>query len=378
MKSTLRNVKAMWLSQYDLNRVYCDGVQRPSADFRHLLEKIFTNVKNTGHNTVIVQVRPNADSMYPSDYYPPSAYVTGTYGRDFLYDPLRIIVDEARAMGLSVHGWINPLRCMTTEQFSSLAGNSLFRRIAPECFSVVEGRLYLDPANPEARDLIISGAAELARNYDLDGIHMDDYFYPTVDESFDSRSYCKYISGGGTADLPTFRRHNLDLLVKGLYTAVKAVDSRLLFGISPAGNIDNVYNKQFADVYRWCSEAGYVDYICPQVYFGLEHETCDFRKVCGIWQDIIKNGTTQLWIGMTLGKAKSKTDRYAGCGGNEWAENRDILRRCLEHTLTLPKCRGVSYFCYQYYFDPVTAAEETATREERENFLPLLKEIKWK
>ncbi|MCQ2353469.1 MAG: family 10 glycosylhydrolase [Clostridia bacterium] len=380
----ITDVKAMWLSQFDLSPVFCSGnFQRDSSDFRERIRIILSRIAAMGYNTVIVQTRPNADSMYPSQFYTASAYVVGEYGKSFEYDPFEIIVDEAHAAGLAVHAWINPLRCMKTDMLPLVDENFPIRRwyddpeLNGRYLIALDGLYYLDPAYPEVRRLIIDGARELCLRYNIDGLHMDDYFYPTETESFDALSYGEYMAGGGKDDLPAFRRRNLDLLVSGIYSAVKSVAPDIPFGISPAGNIKNVYGKQFADVYRWCSESGFIDYICPQVYFGLEHETCDFAGVCRIWQDIIKTGGIDLWIGMTLGKAKSKTDKYAGIGKNEWAEHRDILLRCLEFTKNLAKCTGVSYFCYQYFADPLTDTDVEDTKEERDNFLPLLKEISW-
>ena len=213
--------------------------------------------------------------------------------------------------------------------------------------------------------------------YDVDGVHMDDYFYPTQGASFDGDAYAEYTKTNKAASLASFRKNNLNMLISSLYSAVKAADSKALFGISPAGVIDTVTEKQYADVYTWCKEDGYIDYICPQVYFGLEHQTCDFVKICNVWRKIIKNDNVKLIIGMTLGKAKSKVDNYAGSGKNEWAQSDDILKRCLEYTKELDKCTGVSYFCYQYFFDPVSGASVKETAKERDNFIPVLKSMTW-
>ena len=150
-----------------------------------------------------------------------------------------------------------------------------------------------------------------------------------------------------------------------------------IYGISPAGNINTVRNSHYADVDKWCREEGYIDYVCPQVYFGLEHQNYGFKKVCSTWSGIIKNENVKLIIGMSLGKARSGYDQYAGSGKNEWAEHKDVLLRCLQYTETLGKCKGVAYFCYQYFYDPVSGAEETATKKERENFVPYLEKATW-
>lgn len=378
------DMKAMWLSQYDLNSVYCSGgSQNSETVYRNYLETILDNVKANGYNTVIVQVRPNADSMYPSDYYPMSKYVVGSYGKNAIYDPFAIMIDEAHERGLSVQAWINPMRAMTTEEIAAVPNDYPIKQWYRKAdkkgkYIVANGKnYYLNPAYEEVRELIINGARELLLKYEVDGLHMDDYFYPTTESFFDAAAYKEYKANGGKKSREDFRKEMLNLLVSGLYSAVKAINPQMLFGISPAGNINNV-RRDGADVDTWCSTEGYIDYICPQVYFGLEHASYDFIKVCNTWSELIKTDTVKLIIGMTLGKAKSGVDNYAGTGKNEWAEHKDILMRCLEHTKSLDKCAGVAYFCYQYYYSPTTGAEVTETKTERDNFIPLLKEISWK
>lgn len=376
--------KCMWLSQFDLNKVYANGSsQRSKSQFTNYIKKILSNVKDNGINTIIVQVRPYADSMYPSEVYPMSSYVVGAYGGKADYDAFRIILDEAHALGLSVHAWINPMRAMLVSEVTKIPQKYRIRSWYDDPTTrgkyvvTVSNRLYLNPAYPEVRQLIIDGAAEILANYNVDGLHMDDYFYPTTEASFDSAAYSAYRKDGGKLSLADYRRDCLSRLVAGLYDTVKAAGADILFGISPAGNINTVYEKQYADVYRWCSEAGYLDYICPQVYFGLEHQTYDFKKVSNTFQSIIKLDSVELIIGMTLGKAKSGTDQYAGTGKNEWSEHKDILMRCLEYTESLPRCRGVAYFCYQYFYDPISGVSVKETQTERDAFVPLLKTISW-
>lgn len=382
------DMKAMWLSQYDLNKVYCtNSAQRDEQSFKKLIVKILENVKSVGMNTIIVQVRPNADSMYPSEYYPMSAYVVGSYGKDADYDPFAIIVEEAHKLELSVHAWINPLRGMTDANIKKVSDKYQIKKwyddTATRGKQVVKNgnNWYLNPAYEEARQLIIDGACEIIEKYNVDGLHMDDYFYPTQEASFDSTAYNAYVKSGGRESLDDWRRSNLNALVSGLWSMVKEHDKGIIFGISPAGNYDTVYKKQYADIYEWCSTEGYIDYICPQVYFGLEHGSYDFEKVSKKYQSMIKTDSVTLIIGMTLGKAKSgyegTTDKYAGSGASEWINNRDVLKRELEMTKSFEKCSGVAYFCYQYFFDPESGTPVSATKQEREAFLPVLKEISW-
>ena len=379
------DMKCMWLSQFDLSRVYSDGgAQRNESDFRALLSTVLDKVAENGINTVILQVRPNADSMYPSQVYPPSAYVVGSYGRAFGYDAVKIAVELAHERGLSIHAWINPLRAMTDSQIASVQRDYAIRQWYDD--SALRGKYvvkvgenwYLNPAYSEVRELILDGAREVMQKYDFDGLHMDDYFYPTTDASFDTAAYRQYLREDGTLSLADFRRDALNKLVGGMYDSLKAIDPEALYGISPAGNYNTVYNSHYADVLTWCAEEGYIDYICPQVYFGLEHSSFDFISTAEKWQSYIKTDSVKLIVGMSLGKAQSGVDNYAGEGKNEWSEHKDVLKRCLEYTKELDKCVGVAYFCYQYFYDPISAEPNAKTQTERDNFVPILKEISWK
>lgn len=382
--------KAMWLSQYDLGDIYKSGsAQRSEASFTKYIDTILGNVKSLGFNTVIIQVRPNADSMYPSEFYPMSKYVVGGYGREAAYDPFAIMVERAHELGLSVQAWINPMRGMTDAEISKVPDKYQIRKWYDDKTTrgkqivLKSGTWYLNPAYSEVRQLIIDGAHEILEKYDVDGLHMDDYFYPHgIDASFDSSAYNEYRKSGGRESLADWRRSNLDALVSGLWSMTKAENPEIIFGVSPAGNFKTVYESDYADIYEWCGKTGYIDYICPQVYFGFEHATCDFNKVVSTYQSMIKTDDVKLIVGMSLGKALSAstggTDKYAGSGADEWIKSRDILKRQLEATLNYPKCTGVAYFCYQYFFNPVSGAQVSGTLKERQAFLPVLEKISWK
>ena len=378
------NVKAMWLSQYDLLPVYTDkGAQRSEADFREKIKGVLENVCDIGINTVFVQIRPFADSFYPSEVYPVSSYVSGDYGKAIAYDPFAMILEEGHALGLSVHAWINPLRAMKDTEIESVADAYKIKEWYNDpskkgrYIVSVSGRWYLNPAYDEVRALVSSGVLEIVQKYNVDGVHIDDYFYPTTDERFDKYAYQSYVSRGGELSLADFRRENINSLVRELYAAVKTENESMLFGVSPAGNMKNNYNELYADVEVWCSNEGYIDYLCPQLYFGFEHSTCAFDKLCGEFSDMIKLDGIKLIFGMSLGKAKSGYDQYAGEGKHEWRDNKDVLYRQLKYTETIENYSGVSYFCYQYFYDVLTGERVDETVAEVDKFIPLLKTISW-
>lgn len=377
------NIKAIWISQFDMSAIYTEaGKQRDIEDYTEKVEKMLSNIKSIGINTVIFQLRPNGDSIYPSDVYPTSKYVSGGYEKNISYDPFAIFLQRAHRYSLSVHAWINPLRCMSDSDIALISNAYRIKNwyiSEPDKYIVsVNGMCYLNPAYKEVRELICDGIDEILSNYEVDGIHMDDYFYPTTDTSFDRVAYSLYKEKDGDLSLADFRRQSIDSLVKEIYDTVKAKNNDIVFGISPGGNTDRNYNELYADVEKWCKTKGYIDYICPQVYFGFEHQTHPFDLICEEFSDMTENSEVKLIIGITLGKAydayRGSEDIWAGTGAREWIENKDILVRSLAYVNGIEKCSGVAIFSYRLIFDPLSGEKIEQTAAECQTFLPLLKE----
>lgn len=378
------NMKAIWISQYDIYDMCSGGNgQRKESDFRKAVRTAVKNICDSGFNTLFVQVRPFGDSICRSSIFPTSYIVTGDYGREAEYDVFSIILEEAKKKDLSVHAWINPLRLMKDDEIQCIGGEYQISKWYADDntrgdYIVKSGeRWYLNPAYSSVREFICDGVREIFQNYDVDGIHIDDYFYPTTDESFDSEAYGQYVAKGGKSDLATWRRENINSLVRELRKTTKDCCATALFGISPAGVIDTDYNELYADVYTWGSADGYADYICPQIYFGFEHDTCDFASVADRWSQIVSNSNIRLIIGMSATKAYSGIDVWAGSGKNEWAESSDILLRSLSYTLKLKNCSGAAVFSYKYMYDPLSGELQENTKDEMNNLLYLLRGIEW-
>ena len=379
--STLpKTVKAMWISQFDLTLMCVQNGehQRDLESYRAHVVLMMSKLRMMGFNTVFVQVRPNADSLYPSSLFPPSAYAVGR-DENFSYDPLAILITEAKSASLSVHAWINPLRGMTvTSRQATNTAYPVGRWIAQGTPFVhaVGGYYYLDPAYDEVRTLIAQGAQEVLTHYEMDGLHIDDYFYPTTDEGFDRQAYQAYLAQGGRASLADFRRENTQALVATLCRT--AHDNGVLFGISPGGNIERNRNELYADVAAWC-RAGLMDYLCPQIYFGMEHQTHPFAEVARAFSNMVADTEIALILGMTLEKAArgyaGESDIYAGSGKDEWIENRNVLLQCLQATKEMPACRGVAYFSYRLFYSPTDGSEYLPTAEERSHWLPAFSAI---
>ncbi len=362
------NIRAMWISQYDITLMCLkNGAQRPIDEYRARVSMMVATLLELGINTVFIQARPNGDSLYFSDIFPTSAYVSGTLGTEIKYDVFGILTNEAVRAGLSVHAWINPLRLMKLSELSKIDKKYIIGKWKNDFLgtriATVGEYCYLDPAYAEVRELIVSGACELMDRYDIDGIHIDDYFYPTTSRDFDTISYESY---GNELSLEDFRRKNITLLISELHAAASA--RGLIFGVSPGGNMDRNYNELYADVEEWC-EQGIVDYLCPQIYFGLRHETFPFEKVVREFSYMCTEHGIDMIIGMTLEKAQNGyngvADAYAGSGKNEWIENKDVLSRCIEIAFSM-NCKDVAFFSYRLFYSPTDRSENKATQEERE------------
>lgn len=371
------NVRAMWISQFDLTLMCVkDGKQRKKDEYLSRVALMMARLLGMGINTVFVQLRPNGDSLYPSDIFPPSAYAVGALGADFEYDPFEILLNEAIRAGISVHAWINPLRLMKASEISSVSDKYILGKwIKNEKYYgtrivKADGFCYLNPAYEEVREMIVSGAREIMDRYAVDGIHIDDYFYPTTSKDFDATAYNNL---GGGMSLEDFRRKNINLLVSELSEAARSRGK--IFGASPSGNTSRNYNELYADVNAWC-ELGIVDYICPQIYFGIEHETFPFEKTAREFEEMCSKSGVDLIIGMTLEKAqngyKGIGDTYAGSGRDEWINNKNILARCFKITLAM-KCKGVAFFSYRLFYSP-DGSSVSETYEERKALLTAMQQ----
>lgn len=301
-----------------------DMFGRSEDEFRRAVRERFTQAKEAGVNTVYLHIHPCGDAYYKSEIFPTGVCLDGDY------DPLAIMLEEAHGLGLSAHGWINPFRCQTAEQMAELPADFIVKKWAddPDCSiaKLVGGRWYLDPSYTEATDLINACVKEILENYDVDGIHIDDYFYPTIDPDFDKAEFEK--SGGG--DLSQWRLSNCTRMVKGIFDTVKAYDRDVQFGISPQGNIESNYNSQYADVRLWAGSEGYCDYIVPQIYFGFENTVCPFESTLRRWEELRGNSSVGLIIGLAAYK-QGREDKWAGqAGEREWIENDDVIQRQIE------------------------------------------------
>lgn len=271
--------------------------------FRAGVVQLLDNCTGLGLNTVLAQVRPFGDALYRSSLFPWSHLCTGVQGKDPGFDPLDVLLTEAHARGLSLEAWVNPYRLRSSASMpSAIAENSLLNT-HPEWVCTVNEGAYLNPAIPEAADYVVQGVAELVQNYAVDGIHFDDYFYPTTDPSIDAAQF----AASGETDLTAWRRANVTRLVKAAHDAVKAADPTLRFGVSPQGNPDNDRNEQYTDLSVWLTASGadaVVDYLCPQIYWGYGYTLSSgstrfaFENITAEWLALPRAESTALYFGL--------------------------------------------------------------------------------
>lgn len=373
-------IRAVWISYIELQTLL-RGKDRSS--FTSAVQEAYRNIAGMGLNTVIVQVRPYGDAIYPSPYFPWSSFAKA-YGIDPGYDPLSVLIEEAHKLGLSFHAWVNPYRAQTEEEAAATPDGYPFSKWyhgkeKGKYIVSLNGRWYYNPGIEEVRQLIISGIREMVQYYEVDGVHMDDYFYPTTDTNFDSEQYQQYQTDGGTLELEAWRRENVNALLRDAYLAVKKINDGVLFGVSPQANISNNFNTQYADVIRWCSTAGYLDYICPQIYYNFKSETTDFSTALEQWIKIAVQPSVRLLVGVAPYKI-GKEDKWActaanggqcsapnDCGAMGWMvsdqSNSSLLKQQYEKIKSEKRCSGIVFYSYNSLFSPDSAVKRQIESE---------------
>lgn len=300
-------MRGVWVSYMELS------MENESSKTQKAFEDKFTEIaqkcRESGFNTLIVQVRPFCDALYKSSYFPWSHILTGTQGENPQYDALQIMCDICKENNLKIHAWINPYRVSSNETPKKLSDNNPYIKNS-EIGIKNDNGIFLDPSNETAQQLISDGVKEIAENYDVDGIQFDDYFYPTEDESFDKKQYEAYIEKYGkenSMSLDNWRMQNVNTLICKVYRTIKSVDSSVEFGISPQGNIGN-NDGLYADVKSWCTCKGFADYICPQIYFSLENPALTFEDCLDSWTSLDFDENVKLYVG--LGGYKAGNGEY--------------------------------------------------------------------
>ncbi len=369
-------MRGMWLATV-ANR---DWPSRPGlsagAQRAELIAHLDTAVRRR-LNTVILQVRPTADALWPSPHEPWSAVLTGTQGKAPGWDPLGTAVREAHARGLELHAWFNPYRIANHTDLAGLVASHPARR-HPDWVVRHGGRLYYNPGLPEVRAFVQKAILDAVDKYPVDAVHFDDYFYPypLAGQTFDdSAAYDRH--GGGFSSRAAWRRDNIDRLVAEMSARIKEVRPGTRFGISPFGVWRNAgtdprgsdtlalqaYDDLFADTRKWVKE-NRVDYICPQLYWHIGFAAADYAVLLRWWAETVRGTATQLYIGEALYRAGDPAQAEA------WQDPAELSRH-----LTLAKehaeARGHVFFAArEVAADPAGAMARVVADHYRQPALP--------
>ncbi len=290
------------------------------------LKQVLTDQLNAleeaGINAVIFQVRPEADAFYPSSIEPWSRFLTGVQGQAPVpyWDPMQFMIEECHKRNMEFHAWINPYRTKTNLRNELTPAHIYFSN--PELFVTYGNQLYFDPALPQSRNHICKVVSDIVSRYDVDGIHMDDYFYPypvAGTDYPDNESFARY--GGGFTSRADWRRSNVNVLIKKLHETIREVKPWVKFGISPFGIYRNKkndpmgsdtnglqnYDDLYADVLLWARE-GWIDYNIPQIYWEIGHTRADYETLIKWWAN--NTGNRPLFIGQSVMNSVQNADPY--------------------------------------------------------------------
>lgn len=306
-----QRIIGVWVSCYEL------GAMLDTGNFKNEFCGALENLKRIDTTDVFVHVRAFGDSLFESSFYPRNEK---TLSYDF--DVLDFMISEAKKRNIRFHAWINPFR-------------------APD-------GSFLSPADEEVRKRILSGIREIASKYKISGVHFDDYFYPSPEYDRDEQAIADYSRLSQNAlTTAEYRTASITSLIFSAKNAIKNIDPKLIFSISPAADIEKDKNSFFADVEYWC-ESGAADWIMPQLYFGFEYnlEKFRFQNLLRVWRDLPREENVKMIIG--LPSYKLCTDKEPD--NLEWGSGKDILARQVTECFSYKDISGVCFFSYSSLF----------------------------
>ncbi|HXI00081.1 MAG TPA: family 10 glycosylhydrolase [Sphingobacteriaceae bacterium] len=298
-KPPKRELRGIWLTTVQHIDWPTKGNTNPIAQQKEMID-ILDNHQKTGINAIYLQIRPSADAFYGRGRELWSQFLTGKQGvaPNPGWDPLDFAIKEANKRGMELHAWLNPYRA-TNDLIDTNTSQNHLTRTHPEWFFTYGSKTYFNPGLPQVRDYIVQVVMDVATNYDVEGIHFDDYFYPYGGKTPvpDSAAFAQY--GKQFSSIYDWRRNNIDVLIKTLSDSIHATKKHLKFGISPysiwrnkadspegsetSGNV-TLYHSMYADVRKWTKE-GWLDYVNPQVYFPFNYKVAAFEKLHDWWAD---------------------------------------------------------------------------------------------
>ena len=347
-ESPKREMRAVWISSVD----NIDWPSKPGLSDKQMKSEMITildNLRSYNMNTVVFQIRPTADAYYKSTKEPASHWITGTQGVAPGFDPLQLMIDEAGKRGMNVHVWLNPYRVQQDTAKSELAKTHLFFK-KPELFVTYGRSRYFNPGLKETRDFVSSVVGEIVRKYDIQAIHMDDYFYPYRIEGKEFPDQKAFIKEPRQfKDKDDWRRDNVDLIIKQIRDTIIANKPEVEFGISPFGVWRNIakdsegsntlagasnYDDLYSNILKWQKE-NWIDYVTPQLYWHIGFKRADF-EVLAKWWAAHKYGTN-VYIGHGEYKLSTKSP------DPEWRTPDQIVNQ-IDMIRSMPLIEGSMHF----------------------------------
>lgn len=313
------------------------------------------SLQSIGINAIIFQVRPTSDALYFSVYEPISHWLTGqqgNWGKQEIWDPLAWTIEQAHQRGMEVHVWLNPYRVNLARNDTSILAEKHIMHLHPEWFWEYNKQWYFDPGLDETREWICKIVEDIVQRYDIQAIHMDDYFYPYPSGKLqlpDSATFAKYPRGFN--NIKDWRRNNVNLAIKEISETIRHCRDSVEFGISPFGvwrnesrdatgsatkaGITN-YDDLYADIRLWIQE-GWIDYVLPQLYWEIGKQVADYEILARWWANEVKGTNCKLYIGMApyrLEKASAKSP---------WGQGNEISRQ-MRLNRTIPEITGECFY----------------------------------
>ena len=380
------NIPRYHFNKNDIRGVWVSNVANidtprglPIDEYQAYLKDMIANIASYNFNTIIFQVRPCSDAYYPSKLNPWSRFITGEEGKDPGFDVLQFVIDEAKKYNIRVHAWMNPYRVaqvslekmeMTKEQYLETLHELNFARRHPE-HTILDGagKVILSPSHPEVIEFVTKTIMEVVDNYDVEGVHIDDYFYPyaKIPEEAEQEDYLKY-RDFEEQSFDDFRRSNVNKMIKSIHDAMKKSfdknNRKVDFGISPfaiyrthssiveggwdkgsyhsAGALQ-CYSELYSDIYLWMKE-GWIDYVVPQVYFPFSRKDVTYHDLVWWWNNICEETKTKLYIGMGIYQMGSKNAE--GELHPAWDNPLEIQNQ-LKFNCQFENVSGVIFFTYK-------------------------------
>lgn len=345
--------RGVWIASVDNIDWPLRGDYNPSSQKAEFIRQLEMHKQN-GMNAMIVQIRPSADAFYPSKLEPWSQWLTGTQGKapSPYYDPLKFMIEETHKRGMVFHAWLNPYRAVFNIRSSSISQNNMVKK-HPEWFLTYGDKKYFDPSNTKAQDFVVDVVKDIVSRYDIDAIHMDDYFYPYRIAGKEFPDAVAYEKSGSPLSKDDWRRSNVDSIIKKISIAIKEVNPQCQFGISPfsvwrnkdrdpmgsdskAGQTN--YDDLYADILLWLRK-DWIDYVAPQLYLEIGHDKIDFVKLLDWWT---KNCYGKhLYIGIGIYRA----------GTNAAWRNKNELPNQIKLMRSYPEVQGSIYFSSRSFKD---------------------------